>query len=369
MKEKGESNAGQKPVKRGWKVLKIIFIVLAAIIVIAAIALGVYAYQNMHYDEKPLKKTFNAGYEEKRVTLDDGTVLNYAEGPDNGPALLLIHGQSMQWEDYSRVLPKISKVYHVFAIDCHGHGESSKDPSKYSALAMGQDFVWFIENVIGEPCVVSGHSSGGVLTAWIASNAPEDVLGIVLEDPPLFSVTAEELENTFAMKESFEIGHSFLNQTEEDDYVVYYMQNSYLWGMFGDQRKLVARSAREYREKHPGKPLKLWYVPYTWLHGTLYLDNFDLEFSETFYNGTWMEGFDQEATLANIKCPSVYIKAETAYGEDGVLYAANTDEDTAKVHSLIEGNEMITIKSGHDIHFEHPDVFTKIIVEFLDEIQ
>ena len=47
---------------------------------------------------KPLKQTYRAGYIEKQVTLDDGTILNYAEGPDHGPALLLIHGQSMQWK-------------------------------------------------------------------------------------------------------------------------------------------------------------------------------------------------------------------------------------------------------------------------------
>ena len=369
MNENKTGNSSRGHVKRRWRVLRIILIILAVIIAVAAIALGVYAYQNMNYEKKPLKKTYQAGYEEKQATLEDGTILNYAEGPDNGPALLLIHGQSMQWEDYSRVLPELSKVYHVYAVDCHGHGGSAKDPTRYTAVAMGQDFIRFIKNVIEEPCVVSGHSSGGLLAAWIASNAPEDVLGIVLEDPPLFRVTPEELKDTFVMKESFESVHGFMNQTEVEDYVVYYMSNSYLWGMFGDLRKLVARSAREYREKHPGEPLKLWYVPYNWLHGTLYLDDFDLEFAETFYTGTWMKDFDQEATLSNIKCSSVYIKAETAYGEDGVLYAANTDEDAAKVHRLIQGNEMITIKSGHDIHFEHPEEFSQILVDFLDRLQ
>lgn len=143
-----------------FKALKIFSLVLAIIIAGTATALGLYAYQNIHYDEKPLKKTYGAGYEEKQATLADGTILNYAEGPDNGPALLLIHGQSMQWEDYSRVLPGLAEYYHVYAIDCHGHGESSHDPSKYMGIAMGEDFVWFIENVIGEPSVISGHLHG-----------------------------------------------------------------------------------------------------------------------------------------------------------------------------------------------------------------
>lgn len=358
----------QKPRKR-FRVLKIFLLVLSIIITVAASGLGFYAYQNMNYDKKPLKKTYNAGYVEKKVTLENGTVLNYAEGPDNGPTLLLIHGQSMQWEDYSRVLPDLAKYYHVFAVDCHGHGESSHDVSRYTGVAMGQDFVSLIENVIGEPAVISGHSSGGVLTAWLAANSPENVLGIVLEDPPFFSVEPQEMQNTFVWLESMEIAHDFKTQTAEDDFVVYYMENSYLWGKFGDLRKLTARSTREYRAAHPGEPLKLWYVPYTWIHGTLYLDNFDQDFSETFYTGSWFKGLNQEETLTKINCPSVYIKAATQYGDDGVLYAANSDEDAEKVHGLIKGNEMITIKSGHDIHFEKPKKFIKIMVDFLKKIE
>ena len=350
------------------KVIKMFLFVLAIIIAVVAIVLTVYAYRNMHYDEITLRKTYHAGYKEKKVTLDDGTVLNYAEGPDNGPNLLLIHGQSMQWEDYSTVLPGLADHYHVYAIDCHGHGESSHDPSKYTGVAMGQDFVWFIKNVIGGPCVVSGHSSGGLLAAWIAANAPEEVLGVVLEDPPFFSVEPDEMQNTFVWRENFETVHRFKNQTAENDYVVYYMENSYMWGMFGNLRDRLAASTRNYRAEHPGQPLKLWYVPYKWMHGTLYLDDFDLNFSETFYTGSWFKGFDQAETLTKIKCPSVYIKAATQYGKDGVLYAANSDEDDEGVHRLIKGNEKITIKSGHDIHFEHPDEFVNMMVDFLKKI-
>ncbi|EOR21155.1 putative hydrolase or acyltransferase [Clostridium sartagoforme AAU1] len=349
--------------------LKIFLFSIAILTVSVIVILGIYAYKNMNYDKKPLNKTYSTGYEEKQITLNDGTILNYAEGPNNGPALLLIHGQSMQWEDYSRVLPKLADNYHVYAIDCHGHGKSSHDSAKYKGTAMGQDFIWFIKNVVKEPCVVSGHSSGGILAAWIAANSPENVLGVVLEDPPFFSVEPDEMQDTFVWKENFEVVHEFENQIENDDYVVYYMENSYLWGMFGDLRKLIAGSTKKYRAGHPGEPLKLWYVPYKWIHGTLYLDNFDLEFSETFYTGSWFEGLDQEKTLQKIDCPTIYVKAETQYGKDGVLYAANSDEDAERVKSLIKESEIITIKSGHDIHFEHPDEFTNIMVDFLKKIK
>jgi hypothetical protein len=50
-----------------------------------------------------------------------------------------------------------------------------------------------------------------------------------------------------------------------------------------------------------------------------------------------MQGVDQERMLASISCPVIYLKANTVYGKDGVLYVANKDR--------------------HNIHFERPALF------------
>ena len=160
--------------------------------------LCIYFYRNMNYDKNTDKIISKAGFVEKQVTLNDGTVLNYGEGPDNGIPLLLIHGQATSWENYAKILPELSKYYHIFAIDCHGHGKSSKNKEKYKAEKMGEDFIWFIENVVGRPVVVSGHSSGGLLSAWLAANSPRNVIGIVIEDAPFFSTEPQRCEKTFA---------------------------------------------------------------------------------------------------------------------------------------------------------------------------
>ncbi|MBK8420653.1 alpha/beta hydrolase [Candidatus Villigracilis saccharophilus] len=127
----------------------------------------------------------------------NGSSLNYAEGPNNGPVLLLIHGQAVDWKNYAKVLPKLSQQYHVFAIDCYGHGNSTRIPEKYSTVAMGTDISIFIETVIGEPVVVSGHSSGGLLAAWLAANKPDLVQGVVLEDPPFFTSVLPRAEKSW----------------------------------------------------------------------------------------------------------------------------------------------------------------------------
>ena len=77
--------------------------------------------------KKLMKPVWKAGFQEKNAALPDGTLLHYAEGPENGnQPLLLIHGQTGAWQDYASVLPKLCQSYHVFVLDCHGHGKSSK---------------------------------------------------------------------------------------------------------------------------------------------------------------------------------------------------------------------------------------------------
>lgn len=353
------------------KVLFIIVIVLLSLIVLISIALGIFAYNNLHYDENDMKKVWKAGFTEKQAVLESGTVLNYAESADEDKTpLLLIHGQGMAWEDYARVLPKLAKEYHVYAIDCHGHGSSSHDSSSYTCKAMTEDFVSFIENEIGEPCVVSGHSSGGILAANIAATSPENVLGVVLEDPPFFSVLPEEMENTFVWKDGFEVTHNYLSQTDEEYYVPYYFENGYLWKMFQGLEEFPAESARTYSQKNQEECKKIWYMPYSWTHGLLYTDEYDYDFAETFYDGSWFDGVSQEEILKNIKCPCIYIKAKTEYGEDGVLYAANDDDDAERVVELIENCErVVTETSDHDIHFVYSKKFVEILVDFNKDIK
>ena len=76
-----------------------------------------------------------------------------------------------------------------------------------------------------------------------------------------------------------------------------------------------------------------------------------------------MAGIDQEAMLKAIECPTVYVKAITRYGDDGVLYAATSDEDAQRVQDCIPGCGFTEIDSGHDIHYEHPTDFIKAIDE------
>lgn len=344
---------------KGKKVAMVAGIVIVALVAAAAIALAVYVDGNRHGEEHELAKAQAAGFAE-RQTVVDGATVNYAEGPNNGPALLLVHGQGMQWEDYARVLPDLATRYHVFAVDCFGHGESEHDPALYTLNAQGEALKVFAAQTIGEPYAVSGHSSGGLIAAWLAANDAEHVTACLLEDPPLFHVTPEEMQappGCFVWEDGFKVTHAFLNQDDVDDYAVFYAQHSYLFSLFGGLQPKIAEWTQAEHAANPDGHVTLTWVPRDWVRGMYFFDDFDPYFSEAFYTGAFFEGVDQADLLARIECPTVYLKAETNYGEDGLLYAANTDEDAARVQEFVSDCETIRIKSGHNVHFEHASDF------------
>ena len=133
--------------------------------------------------------TFVAHAFEER-TVDLGEIrMNYATAGDPAqPALLLIPGQTESWWGYEAAMPLLGERFHVHAVDLRGQGRSTWTPGRYTLDNFGNDLVRFIDLVIGRETLVSGLSSGGVLSAWLSAFAkPGQVRAAVWEDPPLFS--------------------------------------------------------------------------------------------------------------------------------------------------------------------------------------
>ena len=314
---------------------------------------------------------YAAGFTEKEIELKDGTILNYGEGPDNGKTpLLLIHGQGMTWEDYAKVLPDLSSHYHVFAVDCHGHGKSDWNPKKYKAKRVAEDFAEFIEIKIGKKTVISGHSSGGMVAAWVAAYYPDLVYGTVIEDAPFFATELDRRENTYVWIYGFQMYENFKNQSEVNNYFTYAIQRSYWRKLFGNFLwNRFSKDAIKYYEKHPNQPVHVIYLP-PQINRMFEAETypFDRKFGETFYDHSWFEDCDQSEILAKIKNPTIFIKANTNYDGD-LLLAALSDEDADQVVDLLEQGERVNIDTpGHDIHYDKPKEFTETLIRFLDDI-
>jgi pimeloyl-ACP methyl ester carboxylesterase len=260
------------------KVLRITAAALGTVVALSCVVAGGYVINNLNYFDWGMARVWRAGYVEKQVTIN-GSVMNYAEGPDNGPALLLIHGQSTDWQNYYPVLPKLAKRYHVYAVDCYGHGKSARAPEKYTNVAMGRDLQQFLVQVVGRPAIVSGHSSGGLLAAWNAAYAPEQVSGVVLEDPPVFTTLLPRAEKTWNWVDLATSAHTFL-ATGQTDWVSYSAEHSRMWKFFGNGKQGLLDQALTYHAQHPGRSIKWWKMPPIMNESFRAMDHYDPRFGD-----------------------------------------------------------------------------------------
>lgn len=132
-------------------------------------------------------------------SFDNGEfALNYAEGPESGPPLLLLHGTGNRWQAFIRLIPSLSTRWHVYALDLRGHGRSSRAPH-YGFGYYCEDAVAFIDEIIREPTVLFGHSLGGRMALTIAANHPAKTRAIILGDSSLSApITSNRMGRAFS---------------------------------------------------------------------------------------------------------------------------------------------------------------------------
>jgi pimeloyl-ACP methyl ester carboxylesterase len=122
-------------------------------------------------------------------TFQTGVIgINYAEGPDKGPSLVLLHGGSANWHDLEDLGNLFSGHWHVYIPDLRGHGRSGRVPWGYSVQEYAADIGAFLQHVSG-PAALFGHSLGGVVGVMTASLFPMDVRALLVGDAPLDSIS------------------------------------------------------------------------------------------------------------------------------------------------------------------------------------
>jgi pimeloyl-ACP methyl ester carboxylesterase len=310
-----------------------------------------------------------AGCTAKTVRIGDVN-LGYAEGPDSpdkGPPLLLLHAQHMDRHSYSRVLPALVKRFHVFVVDYPAHG-TTVVPEGYPMTAnrIGADLATFIETMIGGPAYVTGNSSGGLLTAWLAANRPELVRAIVLEDPPLFAAEYPRIKTTIPFR-SFATCSDAVRD-DVDGFLLYWIHSNrefFSSHVAPGAATLLAQLVKFCRAAHPGQPVDIGLLP----NDTVRLfvrgmDQYDPRFGAAFYDGTWNAGFDHAEHLAKISCPALLLHANFSFLPDGTLNGAMTQEDADKAMSLLPNGTYRRVDATHVVHLDKPDLFVDVLSDF-----
>jgi pimeloyl-ACP methyl ester carboxylesterase len=304
----------------------------------------------------------NPGETYVRHELDEHLVdlgeieMNYATAGDlSSPPLLLVPGQTESWWGYEAVMPRLAEHFQVFAVDLRGQGRSTRTPGRYTLDIMGNDLVRFLDLVIGRPAIVSGLSSGGLLTAWLSAYArPGQVLAAHYEDPPLLSSQVQPAIGP-GMRQT--IGPIF-----------------HLWSTFlGDQWSIGAWDAmRDGAATHLPEHLRFIPVP---PEPPQNMKEYDPEWGRSFWSGTVAASCDHERMLRSVKVRSVLLTHHMRTVDDGtgVLLGAMTDHQAQRVRDLlVAAGVAVDYRSfpdvGHAMHGERPDLFVDTVLDWVESI-
>lgn len=133
-------------------------------------------------------------------SFDTGeVVLNYAEGQDNGPPIVCLHGLTDRWQYFLPILPIVSMRWHTYALDFRGHGKSSRTPP-YRYIDHISDTIAFLENRVQERAVLFGSSMGGMISLMVAANRPDLVKAVIFGDA---SIKAEHVREVMVNFHSY----------------------------------------------------------------------------------------------------------------------------------------------------------------------
>lgn len=317
-------------------------------------------------------KLSHMGFVDGKLETRD-IVIHYVKGPDTGPPLVLIPGQSMTWRSYERALPLLAPHFEVFAVDVRGHGDSTWTPGEYNFDTMGEDFVALLSNVVKRPAIVSGNSSGGLIALWLAANHPELTAAIVMEDAPVFSAEWPRLRDDCYVYEVFEQVSRTLTGPGQRDLAAFFAglkvpveRGQRLWALPGWVMAPVGWIAGVHEALKPGEPVDIAFFPRTMRLIVRSLTAYDPQFSIAFLDGSACHGLDHAEALGRVRCPTMFMHADWfRVGGDGILVGAVDDSDVAQMRAILPSLRYRRIRSGHMVHFYRPDVYVHELADFI----
>ena len=301
----------------------------------------------------------------EHIYKKQGIELFYYEIDNDLQPLVLIHAQGVDAASFKNVWTPLSKKFHIYSIDCYGHGKSLHAAEQYNVVDIGKAIIRFIEDVVKEKVYLLGHSSEGLIAAYIACKT-ELCSYLILEDPPFFSSQGERRKSSYNYIDLSTICHDFINQSDHKDFVLYYFGSQYAWNFFPEKsrdkikEKMIAMASK-YRKKHPDRNLKVMFWPKAALSGFQGMNKYDPLFGEAFFDDSFHNEIPHEDILSNINCKTIFMKAQTNISEDGILMAALSEEDLKRVSEIIADLQIVRFDCGHGIHIEKPKEFIECL--------
>lgn len=285
-----------------------------------------------------------APFQQRRFAGAAGA-LHVAIGPASGPPLVLLHGVTRRWQDWTPLLASLSMRWQIFALDFRGHGGSARAPGKYLVCHYVEDAVALLEREVMQPAVILGHSLGAMVAAGAASATPALVRAVVMEDPPFDTLGPGIGSTPF---------HAFFAGVRD------------VCRQGGDVETVAARLAEIRVPRLDGSgAVRLGDVrdATSLRFSARCLADVDPEVLEPLVAGRWLEGYDTSSRLHGVKCPALLLQAD--YSAGGMLPDADAER---ALSALVHGSRVRVAGVGHLLHWLATEATQRYVSGFLESL-
>ena len=271
-----------------------------------------------------------------------GVSIHYAEGPKNGPPLVLLHGLARDWKSFSVLLPELSSRFHVFVLDLRGHGGSSHVTRGYRIDQFADDIANFLTTLLPGGAAVFGHSLGAMVGMCAAAGDCK-VTALIVGDS---MIRADDFADSM--------------------YAPLFRQLCELMLRGGSQQEL-ARGIGKMAIVVPGlqEAVRIEELPgndedslLEWARCALQTDPDTLAMA---LDGSSYGGWDPERVLPRISCPTLLLQGNPELG------ALLSDEDAELALKLLPNGELVKFPLlGHALFMQQSQPVLKAAMSFLE---
>ncbi len=275
-------------------------------------------------------------------SFDTGkVVLNFAEVPATGPALVMLHGGSARWQTFAGVIPDLAASWHLYMPDFRGHGRSGRARGHFRLADFADDTCAVLTARVTEPAVLFGHSLGGGVTLMAAAQCPDRVAAVIVGDAPLDKVTWEAAIQ--AQRADLLAWRALSGGSVPLAEVIEALKDAPSWA--GDPN--APRMRALLGEDHP---------MFSALAENLYAQDPEVLTGMLENFERFAAGYDMRTLLPAIRCPVLLLQADPAAG------AVMSDAEVQLALALLpQGAHVMLSGIGHAFHNERPDLVVEAI--------
>ena len=299
-----------------------------------ALALIVLVAAWLYFDEETtsLNAATRAQFDETFIALPAGTVHYELDGPTDGEVVVLVHGFSVPaylWDPTFAALTEAN--YRVLRYDLYGRGHSDRPDANYTIAFFAEQLDQLTDALIPEtPFNLVGLSMGGPIVTLFTNRHPQRVKRLALLDPMVFPPSEADISP---------LSKPLIGE---------YLANVYLIP------QLAAGQASDFRNK----------------------ERFP-DWGDRFREQMQYRGF-RRAILSTVRT----LPAADTLGEYRKLGQSNVPvrlfwgrqdqviplENSEKLLELVSQARLNIIEdAGHIAHFERPEVFNPLLLDFLQQ--